>query len=87
MKAQPFRETALLKRVGQLLAWPERMLFLDRAETAAVYLRGVLLVAQHSRAHEAPAEGLDLFALGSFPLVYAFVDLGRRGAGADGQGQ
>ena len=38
------------------------MLFLDRGETAAVYLRGVLLVAQHSRAHEGPAEGLDVFA-------------------------
>jgi hypothetical protein len=34
-----------------------------------------------------PFEGLHLFALDSFPFVYAIVDLARRSAGAQGQGQ
>lgn len=38
------------------------MFSLDRGETAAMHLRDVLLVAQHSRAQEARTEGVHLIA-------------------------
>ena len=62
MKAKPFHETALLKRVAQLPAWPEGMLSLDCCKSAAVHLRGVLLVAQHPCTQEARAENVHLVA-------------------------